>query len=256
METFFPRRGKPAAGFSLVELLAVLAAIALLAALAAGAFPVALAAARSAACRGNLRELVAANAAYAADNGRSVPPAADGDGANSLRWHSVRDGAAFDGARGPLAPYLGGTAASAWVRRCPAFRPDVPGFEAACGGYGYNAHGVGSELCVPNGARHALGMRPQALARPSQTLMFADAAYLLGGGANARLAEYSFAEPPRFAGGGTPWPTLHFRHRRRANVAWCDGRVTAEDLARTDPRFAPHHLGWFGPDDNRHFDPF
>ncbi len=75
-------------------------------------------------------------------------------------------------------------------------------------------------------------------------------------GANGLLIEYSFAEPPQFAGGGTPWPTIHFRHRGRANVAWADGHVSSETLERTDCRSADHALGWFGPDDNSLFDPF
>ena len=250
--------GKPSprAAFTLVELLASLAAVALLAAILAGAFPAALAASRSAACRSNLRQLVAANLAYASDHGRYVPAAADVEGPNTLRWHCTRSGSSFDGTQGPLAPYLGGGGASAAVRRCPAFRPDAPGFEASCGGYGYNAHGVGSEIAIPNGAGTRLGMRPAALLRPSLTLMFADAAFLQGSGKTAKLVEYSFAEPARFPSGGVPWPTIHFRHRGRANVAWCDGRVSSESLDRAAPRFAAHSLGWFGPDDNRFFDPF
>ena len=258
MEKCFPRHGKPPsrAAFTLIELLAAMAAIALLAALLAGAWPAALSAAQSAACRSNLRQLAAANLAYAADHGRYVPAAADIEGPNTLRWHGTRSGSSFDGTQGPLAPYLGGGGASAAVRRCPAFRPDAPGFEASCGGYGYNAHGVGSETCLPNGAGPALGMRPAALLRPAQTLMFADAAFLQGSGKKAKLIEYSFAEPPRFASGGIPWPSIHFRHRGKANAAWCDGRVTSETLAQTDARSSPHSLGWFGPDDNRLFNPF
>jgi prepilin-type processing-associated H-X9-DG protein len=86
--------------------------------------------------------------------------------------------------------------------------------------------------------------------------MFADAAYLKGSGTKAKLIEYSFAEPPRFASGGNPWPSIHFRHRGRAAVAWCDGHVSAETLARSGERWTGHQLGWFGPDDNALFDPF
>ena len=268
MEDFLPHCGKRAggqraapplaggAGFSLVELLAVLAAIGLLAALGAGGWAAAIGAAQSAACRSNLRQLATANLAYAADHGRFVAAASDIEGGNSIRWHGVRKGKAFDGAEGPLAPYLGGTGGSAWVRRCPAFHPEEDGFEASCGGYGYNALGVGSELCLADGLGLAVGMRPGAMSHPSHTVMFADAAFLQGRGAKARLIEYSFAEPPQFAGGGTPWPSIHFRHRGNANVAWCDGRVTAEPLARTGGPASPHPLGWFGPDDNRLFAPF
>ncbi len=242
-------------GFSLIELLAVVAGTGVLAAIVAGTLPAARQAAQSAACRSNLRELALANLAYAAEHGRYVAAAADIEGANRVRWHGVRNGPVFDASAGPLTPYLGGGGSSEWLRRCPGFRPNASGFEASCGGYGYNAHGVGSEITLPRGARHSLGMRPAAIRRPAETVMFTDTAFVQGSGPNARLIEYSFCEPPRFAGGGTPWPTIHFRHRGRANVAWCDGRVTSEEMARSDARSAAHALGWFGPDDNRLFDP-
>ena len=250
----FARAGR--AGFSLPELLVVIAVVGLLAAILVGAMPAARSAAESAACRSNLRQLAAANLAYAAEHGRYVAAAADIEGQNSIRWHGVRVGKVFDGSKGPLAPYLGGSAASAWVRRCPGFRPEAVGFEASCGGYGYNALGVGSEVCLPHGGGTAVGLRAGAIARPAETLMFADAAFLQGSGSKAKLIEYSFAEPPRFADGGTPWPTIHFRHRGRANAVWCDGHATSEFPERTSDRSAEHVLGWFGPDDNTLFDPF
>ena len=249
--------GRGAAGFTLVELLTVVAVLALLAAILTTLLPAARAAAEAAACRSNLRQLAAANLAYAADHGRYVAAASDIAGANSIRWHGVRTaGQAFDGAQGPLAEYLGGGAASAWVRRCPAFRPDAAGFEASCGGYGYNALGVGSEACLAVEHPESQGLRAGTIIHPAQTVMFADTAFLQGSGSKARLIEYSFAEPPRFAGGGTPWPSIHFRHRGRANVAWADGHVSAEPLERTGARGAAQGLGWFGPDDNTLFDPF
>jgi len=234
-----------------------MAALLLLVAILVGAMPAALEAASGASCRSNLRQLVAANLAYAVDHGRFVAAASDIGGVNSVRWHGVREGNSFDGSKGPLAEYLGSGGASAWVRRCPGFRPEAEGFEAACGGYGYNALGVGSEVCLPDGGGGtSVGMRPQAIRHPAATVMFADAAFLTGSGSRAKLIEYSFAEPPRFASGAKPWPSIHFRHRGRANVAWCDGHVTAETLERTDGRSASHRLGWFGPDDNTLFDPF
>lgn len=243
-------------GFTIIELLTVLAVTGILASLLAGTLPTARNAAQAAVCRSNLRQLAAANLAYAADHGRYVAAAADIDGDNSIRWHGVRVGSSFDGSLGPLAPYLGGGGSSAWVRRCPSFHPEANGFESSCGGYGYNSLGVGSEICLPDGQGHAAGMRPAAVACPAHTVMFADAAFLQGSGQKTRLIEYSFAEPPLFANGGTPWPSIHFRHRGRANVIWCDGRVTSEALDRTDARSKAHALGWFGPDDNQFFDPF
>ena len=201
--------------------------------------------------------MAAANLAYAADHGRYVAAAADIEGPNNIRWHGVRVGRTFDGALGPLAPYLGGGGASAWVRRCPSFRPEAEGFETSCGGYGYNALGVGSEDCLPGDYdKKTRGMRAAAIEHPAATVMFADAAYLDGGGNKAKLIEYSFAEPPRFADGSVPDPTIHFRHRGRANVVWCDGHVSSETLARTAGPAASRSLGWFGPADNELFDPF
>ena len=247
-------------GFSLIELVVVVACLAVLAAIAAGAWASARAAAESATCKSNLRQLAAANLAYAVDHFRFVAAAEDiqGGSANTIRWHGVRSGSkGFDGSKGPLAPYLGGGGSSAWVRRCPGFRPQATGFETSCGGYGYNALGVGSEVCLPGGGGGTtVGMRPGAIVHPAQTVMFADAAFLSGSGAKAKLIEYSFAEPPRFADGSVPWPSIHFRHRGKANVAWADGHVSEEILARSDGPSAPHALGWFGPDDNELFDPY
>ena len=247
-------------GFSLIELMVVLACVTLLAAIAAGAWTSARTAAESATCKSNLRQLAEANFSYAVDHLRFVAAAEDiqGGSANSIRWHGIRSGGQmFDGSKGPLAPYLGGGGSSAWIRRCPGFRPEAAGFESSCGGYGYNALGVGSEVCLPNGGGGtAVGMRPGAIAHPAQTVMFADAAFLSGSGSKAKLIEYSFAKPPRFADGSAPWPSIHFRHRGKANVAWADGHVSAETLSRTDGPSASHALGWFGPDDNELFDPF
>ncbi len=245
-------------GFSLIELLVVVAVIAILAAVTAGSWSSARAAAESANCKSNLRQLVAANLAYSVDHLRFVAAAENikGGSDNTIRWHGVRSGGqAFDGSIGPLAPYLGGGGASAWLRRCPAFRPEAAGFETSCGGYGYNALGVGSELCLP-GKDTSVGMKAGSIAHPAQTVMFADAAFLSGSGAKAKLIEYSFVEPPRFSDGTVPWPSIHFRHQGKANVAWADGHVSSEKMARTDGRSSAHSLGWFGPDNNELFDPF
>ncbi|MBR0055844.1 MAG: prepilin-type N-terminal cleavage/methylation domain-containing protein [Kiritimatiellae bacterium] len=237
-------------GFSLIELVVVMGILTLLALLAVGGGRWAFDAGRAAVCQNNLRQLVEANWAYAGDHGTFVAAASDINEANACRWHGVRgaDGA-FDAAGGPLTGYLGGAGVSGIVRACPAFRPAAWGFEASCGGYGYNAQGIGSLACMPPpNAGTAKGVPPAVLTHPATTVMFADAAYLQGSGAKARLIEYSFCEPRTWSVGGTPWPTIHFRHRGRANVAWCDGHVTAELRTATGARGAEAGLGWFGPE--------
>jgi prepilin-type processing-associated H-X9-DG protein len=102
------------------------------------------------------------------------------------------------------------------------------------------------------------GAYVDSVLRPAETVMFTDAAFV----PREELVEYSFAEP-RFdpVYGSRCDPSIHFRHRRRANVGWCDGHVSHERRAFTwssgfyegDPD--RRDIGWFGDsDDNRCFD--
>ena len=93
--------------FTLVEVLAVMSVVAVLAALLLPAVGSALERGRSTQCVSNLRQLAAANLTYAADNESRFVAAQDEQ--NRVRWHGVRTSgtAAFNPAKGPLAPYLG-----------------------------------------------------------------------------------------------------------------------------------------------------
>ncbi|GAG15690.1 unnamed protein product, partial [marine sediment metagenome] len=102
------------------------------------------------------------------------------------------------------------------------------------------------------------GAKANWVHRPVETIMFTDSAF-----AASAIIEYSFAEPrfhPQFPTFRAD-PSIHFRHRKQANVAWCDGHVDrrirtlswSSGLYPSDPeRF---NIGWFGrADDNRLFD--
>jgi prepilin-type processing-associated H-X9-DG protein len=249
--------------FTLLELLVVIAVLAALGALALPAMNRGQAAAHRASCISNLRQLAAANTLHAGQWGWYAPAAADILTLNRERWHGQRSGvgSAFTAANGgALTPFLGGDGR---VRACPAFRPVAGGFEAGCGGYGYNDRGVGSRSYLLGYTTDgvARGMSPGAIAHPVATVMFADAAFVQGG----RLIEYSFAEAYRHLSEGVPPaetyvadPSIHFRHGGRANVVWCDGHVTSEAMTATRQAggFAKNQLGWFGGPDNALFDPF
>lgn len=244
-------------GFTLIELLAVVAVFGILAAFLLPALSRGKEDAWMAQSMNNLRQLVAANIAYAADNGRYAP--AD-DRWNNKRWHGARASASepFDPAKGFLADYLG---KSRRVGVCPLFREmikDARSFEQGTGGYGYNASYIGGR---PGGGwDRATGARISAM--PSQvermnTVMFTTSGYANG----PSIQEYPYAEPPYWdfgAGpsGQRPSPSVHFRFRGKALVGWCDGRVTAVACDPREVGYNPHggdanaqKLGWFGPDE-------
>jgi prepilin-type processing-associated H-X9-DG protein len=155
----------------------------------------------------------------------------------------------FDPKKGPLAPYLG---RESRVKICPAFENILTGgksFEEGSGGYGYNATYIGGS------ARSRWeGERVSNVERAPSTIMFTDSAMARFSG----VQEYPFAEPWKWVNSdgslaGSLTPSVHFRHHGLANVAWCDGHVTAEK-----PTVLPsgnfyggdnekYKIGWFGP---------
>jgi prepilin-type processing-associated H-X9-DG protein/prepilin-type N-terminal cleavage/methylation domain-containing protein len=255
--------------FSLIELLVVISLIALLIAVLLPALALSRSQGRGVICKSNLRQLFLANIGYATENdGYYVPAAPDitsSQGGN-YRWHGVRSSPdePFDPTKGPLAAYL----ADGRVKQCPE-RVDFvkdgtwnENFEKGCGGYGYNHIYLGSRQWQGQ----AIGWETTGtteVARPTETLMFADTAM---SNSQSYLIEYSFAEPPFYVYKGEPVtsfylsPSIHFRHRGRANVGWADGHADSHRMVDSDDKnvygvdSAEMKLGWFQPIDNSLFD--
>lgn len=254
-------------GFTLIELMVVIGIIIILVALVLPAVYSMRAEGARVFCANNLRRLYQANIMYADDHGGFVPAADDITGSNLKRWHGTRKTTndSFDNTKSPLYPYLDKTAG---LLHCPSFHvvPHTDGvkqFEASCGGYGYNSVGVGSHLYFPgwpNPDRE--GMDPGDLNQPARTIMFADCALTMPYGSKPKyLIEYSFVEPYNTVVNGEersshPYPSIHFRHRGKANVVWCDGHVTSEKMTLPGKDYYTRfNVGWFGPPDNSYFRP-
>ncbi|MBN2270359.1 MAG: prepilin-type N-terminal cleavage/methylation domain-containing protein [Sedimentisphaerales bacterium] len=263
-------------GFALVELLVVIAIIALLMSILVPALASARSGARKLVCKSNIRQLLLANIAYAGENdGFYVAAASDmGDSPGLHRWHGVREGLGkpFEPKRGPLAGYL----ADGEVKECPERVNFVKSddwntsFELGCGGYGYNMTYIGSRMWQ-NGldspdafkAAYVRTTRATEVANPAQTLMFADTAMSNDG---RSYIEDSFAWQPytvyagRVMTGLYTSPSIHFRHRGRANVGWVGGHVEEKQMADCQQMSvygvdsAAMNLGWFEPVDNTLFD--
>lgn len=262
-------KASPREAFTFIELLVVASILATLMALLLPVLFGAVERGRRVACASNLRQLYLANDLYAVDRRRYVAAASDILRGNLRRWHGERAHVMqpFDGSKGPLVPYLGD---GREIRRCPSFRgyrvaAAENAFETSCGGFGYNAVGVGSETYPRGYTAEAMerGMAPSALRNPGTTLMFTDCAFPQPYGGNPTyLIEYSFAEPyhfvfePETESSVRASPSIHFRHRDRANAVWCDGRVSSETLdAHAAAHFTRWKIGWFGPPNNSLFAP-
>jgi len=267
---------------TIVEVLAVVGVLGALLGVALPTIGGAREAGRESACMSGIRSLQVANEAYAGEHeDRYAPGAAHrrvglpGVVVTNLdRWHGARENASqpFQPEGGALTAHLSGAGASEGVRACPGFRFQLDalrerdlGFESGAGGYGYNNAFVGTEREEgPAGrwspVREGLGRgaRRGRFASPSRTIAFADSAF----GGDEGVIEYSFVEPAFWPDmvGARPDPSIHFRHRGRAEVVWLDGHVSGErmtftswsGLYRTDP--ARVGIGWFGPEDNGLFD--
>ncbi len=262
--------------FTLVEILVVISVIALLTGILLPALSAARSGTQGLVCKSNLRQLLIASISYATENDDFYVPAASDmwDGGGLHRWHGVRDSLdePFEASRGPLVGYL----ADGRVKECPTKVSFVKcqdwntNFERGCGGYGYNMTYIGSRTwqCGINTIQawkdtYARTTCMTEIAGPGETLMFADTAM-----ANDRrtLIEYSFAEPPFTVYNGQAVtsfymsPSIHFRHRGRANIGWADGHIEPREMADMGYKnvygvdTADMKLGWFEPINNTPFD--
>jgi len=264
-----------AKGFTLIELLVVVAIIALLVSIMLPALNEAKEAANKALCAVNLHSLALANCLYASNyNGFFVPGASDMDwfSAGQYRWHGYRDTVndPFDPLKGPLSPYF----QDGDMKECPSYQDFIKtggqadAFESGAGGYGYNRDYVGSRVRWTGDFNAiASGARDTEIPTLINTVMFADAAMAKGDANGEYLIEYSFVQPPYYLNGdqlapewGTPFPSIHFRHRGQADVAWCDGHVDQREMDFSYPGVTWYgaepekwNIGWFGPKDNSLF---
>lgn len=263
-------------GFTLIELLVVIAIISVLAAILFPVFASAQQSGRRARCAQQIKQIIQANLAYADDNsGHFVLAASDISGVNLHRWHGVRKNSSqdFDPTKGPLWTYLG---KSGGIKMCPSLQMlkgkavEMAAYESGCGGYGYNYLYVGGTYYRNSQTKaQKISSTSSDLARPTQTIMFTDAAMVLMGDAGNVLIEESFAYPPYLVSTNASGsmsateasPSVHFRHGGRASVGWCDGHVTCETMSCTlehenayGVASKPYNLGWFGPKDNSLWD--
>lgn len=222
--TFAPPARLGARGFTLVELLVVIAVVAMLAGVLVPALRAGAAASRSAACRSNLRQLFLAAETYSQRSAGRYPVAVryeQGDeGFETIAW-DWRHAPDEPPSPGPL---WGGVDPDR-VQQCPDCTENSTFGDDPFTGYNYNTTFIGGEAVFPNlgWASVRPGLPRTLWRRTTETAVFGDGGWK--GGANkfmrAPLNTVEGNLHTVYAGGQA------FRHRGRTNVAYLDGHVGA-----------------------------
>ena len=253
-----PTRHNP--GFTLVELLVVVAILALLVSLLMPSLAAAKEQARSAVCKSNLRSLGAATSLYRAANDDtfwpySVRVTVDGKAEGAYFWG--RPVNPVDTRASPFMKYCDWGLAYFW---CPNFTwgTYVPqaGVNEPTTTYGYNA------WCLDPGVwnrRDASGKllpikRGSQIRRPAELFVLADSAMYWSPSGVGILQNSTSLDPVRHLFGQNKTPTTHFRHGGRTNALCADGHSAGFGLEGGQMLIESHQLGFVGGDNDPHYE--
>jgi len=241
-----PERSK--GGFSLIELLMVIAIISILAALLLPALTRAKTIAQRAGCASNLRQLGLATELYWDDNAGNCFKwiYASTNRSGHLYWFgwlqsdtTAEGQRTFDLSQGVLFPYLKGSDAT------PAqFKLKGDGVIYS---YGYNKY-LSTDNPLPP-------VKVDQIKQPTDTAIFADAAQINdfqdpASPDNPLVEEWYYLDNETAQPISNYYPNGHFRHAQTANVTFADGHVDLEKMVpgSLDSRLPAQNLGQLRPE--------
>ena len=223
-------------GFTLVELMVVIAIMVSLLTMVLPSFQRVRLMGKRAACGSNLRQLIAAINTYAGNNNSILPPHKMASGDNPNRWWGI-DQANRDAGKEPFGE-LFSYADNPEVFHCPALSTEAAesgaaydwAFTAREVGYGYNAFflgyddGTGSAPVAGGGITPDLRTNMSYFVDGSRTVVFADAAVRNDSPSGSYVIWW-----PKMSwsagGGDNSYSGPYARHLKRANLAMLDGGV-------------------------------
>ncbi len=266
-------------GFTLVELLVVVAIIALLLGILLPALNHAREVARTVQCNSRLRQIGLGARMYAQDYNDALPPHntvdpslddpnLPGNGANmAWCWAQVAGDLDYAFKNGSVSRYLQDVSS---IAGCPSWDTPTDAIDWAKATPFFNAYALpmvvhygynGRMLGLNAGMGIWRPFKQTQIDFPSTTVMFADSGQLntdAGGSGEASIWPQWELEPPaddtasplRVKGGNT----VHGRHNGggKGNVVWADGHASTEDvtLAHASNEQKPLFLGTLDPNDN------
>lgn len=224
-------------GFTLIEVLVVIAVVSLLMALLMPALARARQQGKSVLCMSNLRQLAIAAQMYANGNDDYFPMATvtevDGSVYKLCAWDFTT---VYDSGNKYLEPGLmwqGETTER--VQQCPGFKGAANWGEDKYTGYNYNTSYIGGRAAVKDGevvsGTVVMSSKVSEVRRPEKCALFGDGQW--GEGANKFMrSPFGGKLDENFSGRSAG--TQGYRHLGKTNVAWCDGSVASVEECFTE----------------------
>lgn len=226
----YPRshRNGRARGFTLIEIMVVVAIIGTLVGLLLPVLANARAAAKRTQCLSNLHQIYLACELYVNNHMGSYPPAYGRYTRDGQKINGAWDYSTVVGSPGTVLP---GTVFEGQsvdrVLQCPCFKGTANWANDPHSGYNYNTSYIG------HGENEAIPAPAQAtdVEKPGSTALFGDGEYISG--AN-KFMRAPFPNPGDVSFNGRYAGTQGFRHQGKTNVVFCDGHAESIETRCTE----------------------